>query len=133
AVSVVSGTFRSRALWHFGQMIECVQPGINALRYNEYGCWCGVGGSGTPVDDVDRCCRTHDKCYEASREVPGCAEILPYIIDYEFTCSNQQVTCSAINDPCEATVCECDRVAAHCFAQYPYNPEYKNLDPQYCR
>lgn len=52
---MVSGTFQPRALWHFGQMIECVQPDANALQYNEYGCWCGFGGSGTPVDEVDRC------------------------------------------------------------------------------
>lgn len=54
AVSVVSGTSQSKALWHFAQMIECVQPDTSALKYNRYGCWCGVGGSGTPVDDVDR-------------------------------------------------------------------------------
>lgn len=42
------------------------------------------------------------------------------------------LTCAftAINDKCEAAVCECDRAAAHCFAQHPYNPEYKNLDSE---
>lgn len=54
-VSVVSGTFQSKAVWQFLEMIECVQPDVSALQYNEYGCWCGFGGSGTPVDDVDRC------------------------------------------------------------------------------
>lgn len=54
AVSVVSGIFQSKAVWQFAQMIECVQPDTNALAYNEYGCWCGIGGKGAPVDGVDR-------------------------------------------------------------------------------
>lgn len=30
-----------------------------------YGKWCGPGcsGPGAPVDDVDRCCQAHDRCY----------------------------------------------------------------------
>lgn len=35
---------------------------------------------------------------------------------------------AAINNKCQAAVCECDRVAAHCFAQSTYKPENKNLD-----
>lgn len=35
---------------------------------------------------------------------------------------------AASNNKCQAAVCECDRVAAHCFAQSTYNPENKNLD-----
>lgn len=53
-VCTVSGGRLPMALWQFGEMITCVQPGVNPLAYNEYGCWCGLGGSGTPVDDVDR-------------------------------------------------------------------------------
>lgn len=37
---------------------------------------------------------------------------------------------TATNDKCQAAVCECDRVASHCFAQHTYNPENKNLDPK---
>lgn len=53
-----------------------------------------------------RCCRTHDKCYEESRKIPGCTAVgdLPYIIDYEFTCSNQRVTCSGEDPLCRARV-----------------------------
>lgn len=53
-VGVVTGMVVPNSLLQFGKMIECVQPGVNALKYNEYGCWCGFGGSGTPVDDLDR-------------------------------------------------------------------------------
>ncbi|WNC17762.1 phospholipase A2 family protein [Brevibacillus brevis] len=31
-----------------------------------YGNWCGPGcsGPGAPIDDIDRCCKRHDRCYE---------------------------------------------------------------------
>ncbi|MEQ2189365.1 hypothetical protein GOODEAATRI_024574 [Goodea atripinnis] len=99
--SVVSGGHLPKALWQFAEMISCVQPGVNPLNYNEYGCYCGFGGGGTPVDDVD-------------------------------SCSNKQVDCSATNNKCQAAVCECDRVAAHCFARYTYNPDNKYIDPKLC-
>ncbi|XP_071773592.2 phospholipase A2, minor isoenzyme-like [Centroberyx gerrardi] len=129
---MASGALLPRALWQFGNMIHCTQPGVNPLAYNNYGCWCGFGGTGAPVDEVDMCCHVHDKCYERSRKTPGCTAIidLPYILMYDFTCTNQQVSCSATNDKCQASVCECDRVAAHCFAQASYNSDKKNLDPK---
>ncbi|XP_070689418.1 phospholipase A2 [Pempheris klunzingeri] len=128
----VSGALLPKALWQFGEMIKCPQPGVNPFEYNDYGCWCGFGGTGTPVDEVDMCCRVHDKCYQTSRKAPGCTAIadLPYVLVYDFTCSKQQLTCSATNNKCQAAVCECDRVAAQCFAQTTYNPQNKNLDPK---
>uniref|UniRef100_A0A3B4T4V6 Phospholipase A2 n=1 Tax=Seriola dumerili TaxID=41447 RepID=A0A3B4T4V6_SERDU len=129
---MVSGGQLPKALWQFGIMIQCAQPDVSPLRYSDYGCWCGFGGRGTPLDEVDMCCKVHDKCYERSRKTPGCTAIadLPYVLVYDFACSNQQVTCSAANNKCQAAVCECDRVAAHCFAQATYNPQNKNLDPK---
>ncbi|XP_054467415.1 phospholipase A2-like [Anoplopoma fimbria] len=127
-----SGGLVPRALWQFGNMIKCPQPDISPLKYSDYGCWCGFGGTGRPVDELDMCCKVHDKCYEASRKAPGCTAIadLPYVLVYDFTCSNQQVTCSATNNKCQAAACECDRVAAYCFAQSAYNAENKNLNPK---
>ncbi|XP_062310895.1 phospholipase A2-like [Osmerus eperlanus] len=129
---MAQGALVPRALWQFGGMIHCIQPGVNPLKYDNYGCWCGLGGSGTPRDGVDRCCKSHDLCYRASKSLPECRPIIdaPYIKIYDFTCKNKQVSCSASNDPCQAFVCECDRVAAHCFAKNTYNHENKNLDPK---
>lgn len=49
----VSGALLPKAIWQFGEMIQCVQPGLNPFMYNNYGCWCGLGGTGTPLDEVD--------------------------------------------------------------------------------
>ncbi|MED6285168.1 hypothetical protein CHARACLAT_026561 [Characodon lateralis] len=104
--SMVSGGHLPKAVWQFAEMISCVQPDVNPLNYNEYGCWCGLGGGGTPVDDVDRCCQVHDNCYGNSHTIPECEGIfdLPYVIIYDFSCSNKQVDCSATNDKCQAAV-----------------------------
>ncbi|XP_017270068.1 phospholipase A2-like [Kryptolebias marmoratus] len=131
---VLSGADVPKAVWQFGNMIKCVQPGANPLAYNNYGCWCGIGGNGTPMDELDECCYTHDKCYEASRKIPGCTSLsnLPHILVYAYTCFNGEVQCSGTNDVCQAAACECDREAAYCFAQSPYNPEYVDLDHAVC-
>lgn len=42
-----------RSALNFGAMIWCA-VGRNPLDYNNYGCFCGLGGGGTPVDNVDR-------------------------------------------------------------------------------
>ena len=37
----------------FGLMVANVTE-RNPLDFNGYGCWCGIGGKGKPVDDLDR-------------------------------------------------------------------------------
>uniref|UniRef100_A0A3P8SC23 Phospholipase A2 n=1 Tax=Amphiprion percula TaxID=161767 RepID=A0A3P8SC23_AMPPE len=118
------------ALWQLMSQTSCIQPGVNPLKYNDYGCWCGVRASGTPLDDLDRCCKAHDECYARIQKTPGCTGFAnnPVVLVYDYTCSDKKVTCSGANNKCQAAVCECDRVAAECLAQTEYNPEYKNLD-----
>ncbi|NXP70100.1 PA21B Phospholipase, partial [Ramphastos sulfuratus] len=126
-----------RAMWTLRKMIKCTIPNSHPLlEYADYGCYCGLGGSGTPVDELDRCCQTHDNCYSQAMKYESCKFILdnPYTEIYSFTCSNKEITCSSKNDDCEAFICNCDRVAATCFAKAPYNSEYHNLDTsKYCK
>nr|AGV13282.1 intestinal phospholipase A2 [Sparus aurata] len=125
----------SRGVFEFGKMIRCVQPGVNPSQYNNYGCFCGLGGQGRPVDKVDQCCKVHDACYRAQMRIPECKGVSkkPYFIRYQQTCSRRRPTCSASNDKCQRAACECDRRAALCFARAKYIPGHKNLDKRFCR
>lgn len=42
-----------RDLVDLKEMIE-QKTGRSAFDYLSYGCYCGLGGSGSPVDDIDR-------------------------------------------------------------------------------
>ncbi|XP_062269244.1 acidic phospholipase A2 1-like [Platichthys flesus] len=76
------------------------------------------GGSGTPVDELDRCCQVHDNYYGDALEHHACCTIFtsPYIN----------------NNECEMLICECDRKADECFARSTYNNEHYNLPGDRC-
>ena len=44
---------KRRGLFSFGRMIH-VKTGRCPLLYNNYGNWCGAGGNGQPIDEVDK-------------------------------------------------------------------------------
>ncbi|KAI4876350.1 hypothetical protein NFI96_017821 [Prochilodus magdalenae] len=127
-----------KSLWQFRGMIICTIPDSwPLLDYSDYGCYCGKGGSGTPVDELDRCCEVHDQCYTDAMQHDACWAILdnPYTEIYAYDCdkANKQITCKSNNDECEMFICECDRKAAECFAVAGYNEEHKNLPSDRCK
>ncbi|KAI1692330.1 phospholipase a2 domain-containing protein [Ditylenchus destructor] len=86
---------------------------------------CGLGDSGgPPIDEIDECCRIHDKCYETS-DSKGCN---PYLWPYpgfppQFPFG--PLHCVHIPDwvpdwvsRCPEMVCVCDRDLLDCFAKY---------------
>uniref|UniRef100_A0A0N5BVE2 Phospholipase A2 n=1 Tax=Strongyloides papillosus TaxID=174720 RepID=A0A0N5BVE2_STREA len=107
-----------KALWNLQMMSEC-ELGYSALVYNDYGCWCGIGGSGTPVDGIDACCRMHDKCYDAAVDGKVCFDVpYEYVDDYNWQCLNHVAHCNANLTGCARALCNCDKAVVDCWKQY---------------
>ncbi|XP_031553799.1 basic phospholipase A2 pseudexin A chain-like [Actinia tenebrosa] len=115
---------QKRQLWQFKNMIECA-TGRSTFDFVNYGKYCGWGGSGIPVDDLDRCCQVHDECYGDWKECRPKSNLYDYKLSGEHPQCN--ITCShnPKNTECERAVCICDKLAAECFAKSHYNPEHK--------
>ncbi|KAL2298543.1 hypothetical protein Nmel_015545 [Mimus melanotis] len=99
SVATASDEASSRAVWLFRELIKCTLPNSHPLLdFNGYGCYCGLGGSGTPVDELDRCCQVHDNCYSQAMELESCRFLLdnPYTKSYSYSCSDGKITCSRL-------------------------------------
>ncbi|KAK7896396.1 hypothetical protein WMY93_021721 [Mugilogobius chulae] len=127
----------NRALHQFRNMILCLMPHSWPLRdYIDYGCYCGLGGSGRPVDQLDRCCQVHDQCYTDAMRHPNCRPFWdnPYTKIYSYRCDRnpRRLSCLSRNNACQMFICECDRKAAECFARSPYNQQNNHLPNYKC-
>ncbi|KAH9489838.1 hypothetical protein Btru_037269 [Bulinus truncatus] len=106
--------------------------GPSCLEYIGYGCYCGLGGHGTPVDKVDSCCQIHDQCYG---NVKCRSSWYAYLTQYNVHCYLGHCHCSdsESSDPCFYTSCQCDRQLAECLKIAPgMNPKYKYYDRRKC-
>ncbi|XP_032088056.1 uncharacterized protein LOC116518649 [Thamnophis elegans] len=81
-------------------------------HYSSYGCYCGLGGRGTPKDATDRCCQRHDCCYERL-EKGGCC---PHFTRYSYSLRWGEIQCGDANR-CQVGACRCDRELALCLKQ----------------
>jgi secretory phospholipase A2 len=112
-----------KALWNLEEMAEC-QLGYTALDYNNYGCWCGVGGAGEPLDGIDECCMNHDKCYDSAIDDGACYDVpFEYVEDYSWTCQRMEngkkvPNCTEHQNACKAELCWCDRMVVECWGGY---------------
>nr|XP_006819663.1 PREDICTED: phospholipase A2 AP-PLA2-I-like [Saccoglossus kowalevskii] len=136
-----------RNLIQFGDMIMCATNlgVIDGLRtYNGYGCYCGLGGGGIPLDDTDTCCQVHDACYNYGTS--GCWWLKQYFVLYDYTKDNcgtdsAEINCKTVdqygddNDAaCKAAICKCDSDAALCFARNrdSQDDKYEDYDKSLC-
>lgn len=100
-------------LYEFPIMIWQVTRTI-PLKYSFYGCWCGPGGGGHPVDELDKCCRAHDWCYDQV-EVYGCSPKLSF---YKFSAQYGSAVCLDEENTCARRICECDRIMSECMVDH---------------
>ncbi|XP_040212803.1 group 10 secretory phospholipase A2 [Rana temporaria] len=109
-----------RAILDLAEMIEC-GTGLSPLAYVGYGCYCGIGGKGSPKDKADWCCHKHDCCYGIA-EQHGC---LPKSDFYDWSCTDDAyIKCGNTNDHCQRILCYCDKQLAECLRKAPYNNKY---------
>ncbi|XP_056662135.1 group 10 secretory phospholipase A2 [Monodelphis domestica] len=108
-----------RGLTELATTITCATKS-SALVYLKYGCYCGLGGSGQPQDQVDWCCQKHDCCYKAASDA-GC---IPKLQTYSWNCVNNTVECASSQSKCAAIACKCDQELSHCLASAKYNKKH---------
>ncbi|KAM9244402.1 phospholipase A2, membrane associated-like [Dugong dugon] len=116
------------SLLDFWKMIQLVTRKEAVTSYGFYGCYCGLGGRGTPKDATDWCCAKHDCCYKGL-EKRGCK---PKLLSYKFAYHGSQIVCEK-QDSCRSQLCQCDRMATYCFKRnlntynkkYQYYPNWK--------
>ncbi|XP_020911029.1 phospholipase A2 A2-actitoxin-Cgg2a [Exaiptasia diaphana] len=137
-----SKMLQKRGSVDFGVMIWKVTR-RNPLDYNGYGCYCGFGGKGRPLDAIDRCCKAHDKCWDRLTRKKICTRKMTVGLPYNFKrgrcvdiksiftgrmrCKGRGWwrSCSPIYKPfCPYHLCRCDLKAARCFKRNNryYNP-----------
>ncbi|XP_074607359.1 phospholipase A2 AP-PLA2-II-like [Acropora palmata] len=73
-----------RSILDFGALILC-KAKTNPRKFIGYGCFCGPGGEGKPVDGLDRCCQVHDSCYGELERRFNIGSIASYITPYIIT------------------------------------------------
>eukprot|EP00117_Sycon_ciliatum_P005339 scpid89675/ scgid9330/ Phospholipase A2; Phosphatidylcholine 2-acylhydrolase; Pseudexin A chain len=151
--AVQSGLGKRQAV-QLVNMMGSSECGVGGLRGTldatlslwNYGCYCGFGGHGRPVDAIDRCCQQHDWCYR--RTSRSDAHCMPKINLYRWQCKagipvctrdRQRISGSAGNDAssriadCSATACACDSAFVTCLNSVDFRHSYNTSYVRYSR
>ncbi|XP_078000577.1 basic phospholipase A2 DE-1-like [Glandiceps talaboti] len=134
SIHSVLNSRNKRSFTQLGDMIKCT-TGRNPMNYNNYGCYCGIGGHGIPLDDTDRCCQAHDNCYWDAMDDAGCTYFEIFVI-YKHSCTS----CAPLSEydhndkhkDCKMALCQCDAVLAHCLDGTTYNEAYQEYPRWNC-
>ncbi|XP_061197112.1 basic phospholipase A2 sphenotoxin subunit B-like [Saccostrea echinata] len=140
----VQGSREKRNLYELAEMISEVDKHNALTAYNNYGCYCGWGGYGTPVDGIDACCQTHDNCYGnitakikdcspkwdgyTYQVVPGSKALQPRLVHcgdknnkrFAKDSQNNFVLNGKDDHYCRLEICRCDKGLTECLEQFKF-------------
>nr|XP_058946421.1 phospholipase A2 A2-actitoxin-Cgg2a-like [Pocillopora verrucosa] len=133
---VGSAMATKRGVLSFGWMVKLVTE-RDPLDFNGYGCYCGIGGEGKPVDDLDRCCLVHDNCYGDILEAEVCPfekgiYSLPYSTKSDHPTECEPASYYWLSGECRFRLCKCDAAAAKCFKKNRYQEKYRKYPQNKC-
>ncbi|PAA70179.1 hypothetical protein BOX15_Mlig022217g2 [Macrostomum lignano] len=136
-----------RRIDQLGHMISAT-TGHHYAAYIGYGNYCGPGGAGVPVDNLDACCQVHDYCYDDLMEKKNAGKcgsgsgpvFNQYLSRFNYKeKSNGQLEClddrSTDYSNCLYELCQCDKVFADCLRPIKdqYNIENLKESQKYLR
>ncbi|XP_049628473.1 putative inactive group IIC secretory phospholipase A2 [Suncus etruscus] len=106
------------SFWQFQRMVKQVTGRSAFFSYYGYGCYCGLGGRGTPVDNTDNQSPASPSQYEKLKQ-GGCQ---PMLNSYHFYVTNGSVLCKCAFSSntgclCGLRACECDKQSVYCFRE----------------
>ncbi|CAL1272880.1 unnamed protein product [Larinioides sclopetarius] len=111
-----SSVRQRRSLMNLSSMVSDV-TGRQSSDFVSYGNYCGLGGSGQPVDPIDECCQVHDLCYNLSSKgaCRSLGEKGVYQVDYQWSKEKDGLAaCDNDQDKCKTTICMCDAMLTNC-------------------
>ncbi|KAL7635908.1 UNVERIFIED_CONTAM: hypothetical protein RMT77_013725 [Armadillidium vulgare] len=111
---------QKRSVVNLYQMVRCGTT-CDPISYKGYGCYCGFMGEGYPVDDIDKCCQSHDQCYN---EAHVCRGNILYFTSYDFSCERGEPVCNedrgySRRANCGNFLCQCDKAFVDCVRKHP--------------
>ncbi|XP_053571922.1 otoconin-90 [Bombina bombina] len=118
----------TRELPLLGEMLFCL-TGKCPEEFESHGCYCGQEGRGNPVDILDSCCFSHQCCIEHLKKL-GCQP--DRNIRSEVICLDHKPTCVGWSI-CDKLICSCDKAAAECMADAPFNSTARSVSRNQCQ
>ncbi|XP_052082273.1 basic phospholipase A2-like [Mytilus californianus] len=93
---------------------------VQGSELMDYGCYCGKGGHGEPMDNLDRCCKAHDDCYVKLEQKHY------YVNWYNYQLKTKTIECDDALETDDRKLCECDKILLECVLRNEYHSEHHN-------
>lgn len=133
-----SGDARRYSILNLAYQLSCYQGRKGTIlrlalwalsRYRGYGCYCGSSHySGNYIDETDRCCKEHNKCYkEAQQKYNIGNSCRVFTTQYSVSCCNKQkyTKCTDSGPSAARALCDCDQAMASCISSKKASGTYR--------